>query len=143
MHDFLFFREILNKRNLKNTRQRRAILKLMFTEDIPLSAKEIYYKIKDNNPHLKLSTIYRNLNVFEKNNIVRKLNINNGKKSYFELIKDEHHHHLICIRCGQIQDIECPFDGYLDKLEKKKNYEVTDHRLTVYGICHECKKDDK
>lgn len=134
------FMKLLDEKGLHKTNQRSEILNIMSLEDKPLSAKHIYNKLKDRNSHLKLSTIYRNLNIFAEKDIIRKLNIRNDKnENLFELIKETHHHHLICIECGEIKDIKCPLDDYLKEIEDKNNYLIKDHRLSIYGLCENCK----
>lgn len=133
-------KSLLQANNLKNTGQRRKILKTLYDEDKPLSAKEIFFKLKKDNPKLKLSTIYRNLNKFTEKDIVKKLNIKNEKhENLFEIKTDRHHHHLICVECGDIKELGCPLDDYLKKVAKENNYKIKDHRLTIYGICNKCK----
>lgn len=132
--------KLLDEKGLLKTNQRKEILNIMSSEDKPLSAKHIYNKLKDRNPHLKLSTIYRNLNIFAEKDIVRKLNIrNDSNENLFELIIKDHHHHLVCMKCGEIKDIKCLLDDYLKEIEDNNNYLIKDHRLTVYGLCEDCR----
>ena len=133
-------KSLLQTNNLKNTGQRRKILRTLYKEDNPLSAKELFFKLKKKNPKLKLSTIYRNLNKFTEKDIVKKLNIKNEKhENLFEIKTDRHHHHLICVECGDIKELGCPLGDYLKKVAKENNYIIKDHRLTIYGICNKCK----
>jgi len=132
--------KLLDEKGLLKTNQRKEILNIMSLEDKPLTAKSIYNKLKNRNPHLKLSTVYRNLNIFAEKDIVRKLNIrNDSNENLFELIIKDHHHHLVCMKCGEIKDIKCLLDDYLKEIEDNNNYLIKDHRLTVYGLCEDCK----
>lgn len=140
MKDLADIKKLLQANDLKITSQRRNILKTLYVEDKPLSAKEIFFKLRKDNPRLKLSTIYRNLNKFIDKDIVKKLNIKNNKhENLFELKSARHHHHLVCVECGDIKELECPLEDYLKKVAKENNYEIKDHRLTIYGVCSSCK----
>lgn len=134
-----YWEDQLKDKGVRCTRQRLAILKLLNKEDYPLSAQDIYAKLKDNNPGLRLSTVYRNLNYFEKKKLVRRLNLNN-KESMFELLDGEHHHHLICIKCGEIIPLNCPLKEYEKLLTQRTNYTIVEHKLKIFGICPECKE---
>jgi Fe2+ or Zn2+ uptake regulation protein len=132
------WKEKLNEKGIKNTCQRMEILKVLLEKEAPLSARDIYLKIKGDNHKFRLSTVYRNLNIFAEKNIVRKLDLNEGK-TFFELLTSKHHHHLICKKCGKIMAIKCPLGNYLNQLAENTGYVITDHKLKVYGICPDCK----
>ncbi len=143
MQNNISSKDLLTKKGLKNTVQRKEILQVLSEADIPLTAREVYLKLKDNEKECRLSTIYRNLNIFEEKNIIKKViinhnNINHNKHSFFELIKKEDYHYFICTKCGKITNIKCPLAEYLGKLAEEKDYTITDHRLIIYGICSEC-----
>lgn len=136
--DQSFWIDKLKEKGLKVTRQRLAILEVLVEENFPLSAQNIFSKLRRNNPNLRLSTVYRTLNSFVEKKIVRKLDLID-KESFFELLSGEHHHHLICMKCGEIIPIDCPLKDYEGELIDKTDYTIIDHRLKIYGICPRCR----
>lgn len=136
--DQSFWIDKLKEKGLKATQQRLAILEVLVEENFPLSAQDIFSKLRENNPNLRLSTVYRTLNSFVEKKIVSKLNLND-KESFFELLSGEHHHHLICMKCGEIIPIDCPLKDYEEELIDNTDYTIIDHRLKVYGICPRCR----
>ena len=54
-----------------------------------------------------------------------------------------HHHHLFCSDCGEVIDVELSeeFETMLNKeienVQKKFNFEITDHRVEMFGLCTE------
>lgn len=70
--DQSFWIDKLKEKGLKVTRQRLAILEVLVEENFPLSAQNIFSKLRRNNPNLRLSTVYRTLNSFVEKKIVRK-----------------------------------------------------------------------
>ncbi|MDI3547962.1 MAG: hypothetical protein PWR10_1614 [Halanaerobiales bacterium] len=128
----------LKEKGLKATQQRLAILEVLVEENFPLSAQNIFSKLRRNNPNLRLSTVYRTLNSFVEKKIVRKLDLID-KESFFELLSGEHHHHLICMKCGEIIPIDCPLKDYEEELIDNTDYTIIDHRLKIYGICPRCR----
>ena len=91
---------------------------------------------------ISLSTIYRILELFNKKNIVRRTTLLEDDKAVFELNHIEHRHHLICLGCKKIIDIEhCPLDSFEKDLEASTDFSIVDHKLELYGYCKECKKN--
>ena len=140
MNQKLDLEEELKDLGIRVTRQRLEILNLMADQNKPLTAAEIFDKLKKSNLKLRLSTVYRNLNKFVENNLVSKIEIKMDKKeSYFELLQGNHHHHLICLKCGKIIPLKCPLKNYENKISDQTNYQIVEHRLKLYGLCPDCK----
>ena len=91
------------------------------------------------------SSAYRNLAVLEQAGVVRRV-ITEGEFARFELTEEltEHHHHLICSRCGRVEDVTVPsdlegtLDKTLDRLAKRAGFADVDHRLDLIGTCGDC-----
>jgi len=82
---------------LKNTKARKHILGVLKTVKTPLTAEEVYIKVKDFK--INMSTVYRSLNTFTKSNLVKKEISNIDKKAYYSLLSTEHYHILECTTC--------------------------------------------
>ena len=137
MDTLSFWKEKLKEKGIRSTKQRSVILEVLLETRRPVSAQEIFSKIKDEDSRIRLSTIYRNLNQFENHGLVNRLNIDD-KENRFELISEEHHHHLICVECGEILPLDCPLKDYEDRLGRETNYNILDHKLKIYGVCPLC-----
>ncbi|OCL28021.1 transcriptional repressor [Orenia metallireducens] len=129
----------LKDKGIRWTRQREIIIGVLLDSSRPLSAQDIFAKLKEEYPKLRLSTVYRNLNSFKDDNIVRSLNLK-GNEQKFELIDGHHHHHLICIECDDILPLDCPLKEFERKLKDDTGYTIIDHRMKIYGLCPSCKK---
>ena len=55
---------------------------------------------------------------------------------------NEHfHHHLLCIECGNIEEIHEDLLGEVEKdVEARYQFVVKEHRLTFHGICRDCQQ---
>lgn len=140
--------EKLQEHGYKMTSQRVEILKYMINnEQKHLSSEEIYDGIKEYNPNIGLATIYRTLQLFVDVGILSKVDFNDGRSRY-ELIDNEdvhNHHHLICVNCGKIYEVE-EFENNitptLEKaIEKDYNFKILNHSIKFYGLCEKCNKD--
>lgn len=138
LNDFL---EILKSKGYKITEQRKAILQVLTTSKNNLiSVENILTKSKKIYPKTNMSTVYRNLEILENLNLIYKVIPENGIALYKLICSDEHHHHIICKQCGKTEAIEfCPLN-ILKKLSKEKNFNLTDHKLELYGYCTDCEK---
>jgi Fe2+ or Zn2+ uptake regulation protein len=91
------------------------------------------------------STAYRNLAVLEHAGIVRRV-ITEGEFARYELTEEltVHHHHLICSKCGRVEDVTVPpdlegsLDRTLDRLARRAGFADVDHRLDLIGTCSDC-----
>lgn len=131
------------KAGLKATIPRMRILQLFEnSQQRHLSAEDVYKALLDSGEDegLALATIYRVLTQFESAGLINRLHFEGGT-SVFELNQGAHHDHLICVKCGKIEEF---FDEAIEKrqqaIAKKKDFEITDHSLHIYGICAVCKK---
>ena len=129
----------LKSSSLKSTKARESILQIIQKAKLPISAEEIYKECL-HKANVNLSTIYRTLNVLEKNKILIKQVRQNGVAFYQEN-KHDHKHLLICTKCGKKITLDiCPLEEILNNLSKSTNFEVTSHVIEVYGLCEKCKK---
>ncbi|MCX7708566.1 MAG: transcriptional repressor [Clostridia bacterium] len=136
------FKEQLKERGYKLTHQRQAVLDVVLNhEGQHLSTEEIYELVKATNPEIGLATVYRTLLLLDRMELVYKIDLDDGCNRY-EINRhneDHRHHHLICTKCGMVEEVQ---EDLLDSLEeqilKKNNFVVKDHRVKFYGYCKNC-----
>ncbi len=131
--------EVINR--LKNaqykiTATRESIIDVLVSQDKYLSAEDILKHIKMKKS-INISTIYRNIEILKKLNLIEIVALKDDKQSY--KLKDKiHSHNMICTSCGIAKKIEfCPYS--LLK-EHTKDFHIMDHKFEIYGICSKCKK---
>jgi Fe2+ or Zn2+ uptake regulation protein len=128
-------RKLLNTAGLKNTAPRIAILEVLFKTKQPETVQDIYKKLKN----IDLVTLYRTLDSFEKSQLVRQIDLHKDAV-YYELNR-EHHHHIVCTRCGTVEDFRlCNMNLFIKKIvEKSSNFKmVNEHSLELFGMCKAC-----
>jgi len=131
--------EIFKEHGIRLTQQRKEIFKILLNTSQPVSANHIHNLLKNKLEKSRLSTVYRNLNTFKDLGIIKEISsVNNNKKLYELSIGNNHHHHLICTKCGEMEPLDCPLEGYEDELKKKTDYKIIDHSINIYGICPDC-----
>ncbi|MFW6028631.1 MAG: Fur family transcriptional regulator [Halanaerobiales bacterium] len=135
-------KELLKEKGLKLTTQRRSILGVIQKhKGEHLTAEDIYELVKKECPEIGLATVYRTVQLLQELNLIQKLNLDDGYIRY-EIGKNQYehnHHHLICTKCGKVFEVE---DDLLDSLEAKIkdkfNFDVTNHKVKIYGLCEKC-----
>lgn len=134
------FKEVLTREGVKSTKHRNAILEILEVAPIPLTAEDIFLKLKEKNVSIWLSTVYRTLETLTSRGLVTKANIMDDGKARFELNLKEHKHHVVCVSCRKMVSIgDCPFAEFEKMLKDKIDFDVTGHKFEIYGFCKECK----
>lgn len=125
---------------LKVTLPRVKILEIMEreTNDRHLTAEKVYKILLSENEEVGLATIYRVLTQFEAAGLVTRHHFEGGN-SVFELNKGKHHDHVVCVKCGRVDEFTDELiEQRQDQIAEKLGYELTDHSLYLYGLCPNC-----
>ncbi len=131
----------LRNAGLKVTLPRVKILEILERSALRhMSAEDMYKSLLDSGEDIGLATVYRVLTQFEAAGLVTRHHFEGGH-SVFELNQGDHHDHIVCVKCGRVDEF---VDGEIEKRQKQiavaKGYEITDHSLYLYGICSACRK---
>lgn len=130
---------VLEKHNLKRTKNREVILDIIKEANLPISAEEIYKIATLKNLEINLSTVYRTLKTLENKGVLLKQLRPDGV-SYFQENKHDHKHLFICSRCEKSILLDaCPLEELVHSLEKSEGFEITAHNIELYGLCKKCK----
>jgi Fur family ferric uptake transcriptional regulator len=134
----------LRNAGLKVTLPRVKILQLLEeSEDKHFSAEDVYKALIEADEDVGLATVYRVLTQFESAGLVMRHHFEGGH-SVFELNSVEHHDHIVCNKCGKVEEFyDEVIEEQQDKIAEKLGFEITDHSLYLYGICQNCQKADK
>ena len=131
----------LKKAGLKVTLPRMKILDLMESSTVRhQSAEDIYQALRDEGEEVGLATVYRVLTQFEAAGLVTRHHFEGGQ-AVFELNREGHHDHIVCIGCGKVEEfVDEIIEAQQAKIADSKGYDITDHSLILYGKCPECQK---
>lgn len=134
----------LKSNGFKITEQRKAILQALVSNNNNLiSVEKLLSESKKNYHKTNMTTIYRNLEILEKLCLVHKI-INEDGTALYKLVCSvkQHHHHLICKKCGKTEAIDyCPIKD-LEQILNDKNFNLTNHKLELYGYCKNCRNSE-
>jgi Fur family transcriptional regulator, ferric uptake regulator len=131
----------LKQAGLKATLPRLKILELLEnSQQRHLSAEEVFRKLLSDNEDVGLATVYRVLTQFESAGILTRHNFE-GDHAVFELNRGEHHDHIICIRCGKVEEfLDETIEQHQKDIAAERGYSIVDHSMYIYAVCTGCDK---
>lgn len=125
---------------LRMTGPRRAVAQLLAGREGQFTADELLAESRDRGLGIGRATIFRSLELLGRLNLVERVDLPSGEHAYL-LCDPEHHHHVICARCGKAASFAIEGRGLSEGLEQvglATGYQIDAHRLEVYGLCPMC-----
>ncbi|MGA7148071.1 MAG: Fur family transcriptional regulator [Microbacterium sp.] len=122
---------------LRVTDPRRAVFEAL--EQRPhASADELFAQVSLAVPHTSLQSVYNALGDFVDAGLVRRIEPA-GRPGLFELRVDDNHHHLVCSRCGRVEDVDCAV-GPAPCLTPSdtRGFTIAAAEVTFWGLCPTC-----
>lgn len=131
------FKILLRNSGLKITKARLDILGFLAKSKKPVSINDMVVRL----PILNQATIYRAIHSLLEIGVIRSVDLRHGHAHYELAIGDNDHHHIICTRCGRIEDFsECNMDIVVASVLGGSSHfsRVIDHSMELFGICTKC-----
>lgn len=131
------FIQICRRHGLPLTVQRRVILEALVAHEDHPTTDRIFADVREKLPGLSRTTVYRVLETLVKVGAARKV-CHPGASARFE-VKMSRHHHLVCLHCEKVVDLEDPsLDGIPLPAGRRLGFEVADYSIHFCGICKAC-----
>ena len=126
----------LKSTGLKATLPRLKILEIFQTGvQRHMTAEDVFRVLLEDRSDIGLATVYRVLTQFEQAGLLNRSNFESGKAVY-EINEGQHHDHLVCLDCGQVEEF---YDAEIEKRQqavaKSKGFAIADHSLSIYANC--------
>ena len=132
-------KKALKKEGLRYTHQRQAIWDELSASDEHRDAEEIYLALYNSGLKVSRATVYRTIDVLVKNNLVRKLDLGDGRARYENKMDTAHHDHLICVQCGKIEEfMDNVIENRQEEIVENFGYKLIRHIHQLFVICDEC-----
>ncbi len=129
-------KSMLRSMNLKVTHQRISILKALNKgPKSHVTAKDVFEKVRQEYPNIGFATVYRFLKQTSRFGITSELRLGHAPTRY-ELKIREHHHHIVCIKCGKIVEFQNnTIEKQIKKISTDHNFTIEHHIFELYGRC--------
>ena len=120
----------------RRTSPRRKLLSLVLQRTEHFSAEEIARAM----PEVGRATVYRTLAQLVAAGLICRVLLDGGEQHY-QTAPRSHHHHLICIRCDRVVDVEsCEVSEFAEGIARSQGFAPLTHRLEIYGLCQKCRQ---
>ena len=136
-------RSSLHDRGQRLTPQRERMLELFerLGEGRHLSAEEAHQRLRGRGEQVSLATVYRTLRLLSGMGLLKELELAEGGGRRFELAGQDqrHHHHLVCVRCGRIEEFENPAVLLAaETAAARHGFRLLEGVLNVRALCPAC-----
>lgn len=131
--------QYLKQMGCKLTPQRRMIVEAMLASgEKQMTADEIYQRVRASYPEVGLDTIYRNIRLLVKLNVVDEVKLP-GKLAQYSLNRMAHQHELVCLDCGVEMPLgHCPIKELEAVAREQHGFLISSHRIELFGYCPKC-----
>ena len=126
----------LHASGLKATLPRLKVLQIFReTGQRHLSAEDVYKALLAEDSDIGLATVYRVLMQFVQAGLLERQRFE-GDKAVFELNEGRHHDHLVCVRCGRVEEfVDAEIERRQKQIAAERGFELQEHALSLYGVC--------
>lgn len=129
--------DMLRARGQRVTSQRLVILRELRRRERHASAEEVHRAVHRDLPGISVPTVYATLELLAELRLARKLKSGTGVSLYDA--RTEPHQHMMCRRCGRVDDLEGELDAdALLSAARARGFRPDCAELTIWGVCEEC-----
>ena len=111
------------------------MIELLEGEGCAITALEIDRRL----PAVGRASVYRTLEQLEQLDLVDRVDVGGESAAYERNDPGEHHHHMVCVRCGRLVPFEDPsLERAIHRVGESAEFEVTSHDVLLRGVCPDC-----
>ncbi len=131
-------------KGLKTTRQRNLILDAFLEVEGHVSVDDLLAEVRAADPHVSAATVYRTMKLLTECGLARAQQFGDGQTRFERAAGRDHHDHLLCTRCGAIEEFEDPrIEALQAEVARARGYELSSHRMDLYGLCRSCRRVER
>jgi len=138
------FIEYLRKNDLSMTPQRSVIVETFLETEGHYSAEQLGRLVKKKFSDVGQATVYRTLKLLVDSGLADAFDLGDGVMLYEHQYGHAHHDHFVCVNCGRKIEIvdEC-IESWQEELARRHGFELTRHRMLLFGTCAECNESHR
>lgn len=142
--EWVAFYDCLRRKRLRQTSQRDVIFNVFMRAQKHLSSEELYHRVKEADPRVGFTTVYRTLNLLSDCGLAIKSQFGDGFTRYEPGFNITHHDHLICLECGNVTEFfNERLEHVQDEVVNRHDFEMLDHSLRIWGRCKNCQRKNR
>ncbi len=125
----------LDEAGFRSGGSRRQVIELLGSEHCALTALEIDRRLES----VGRATVYRTLEQLERLHLVQRVEIGGDAAGYERLDHDQHHHHLVCEKCGKLAPFASEeLEEAIEAVGRQSDFAVAQHDVVLRGTCPTC-----
>ena len=91
-------------------------------------------------PDVGRATVFRTMRLLSEMGVLCRVLLDDGSLRYRVSHRQDHHHHLVCVSCASVQELDACIDPeVLNELARTTGYEIEGHWLEFFGRCAACR----
>lgn len=123
-------------RPTRDTGPRRAIQALIYGRNGHFTAAELLHDVREANPRIGRATVFRTLDMLAEQGALERIDLPTGEHAYVACAPEEHHHHVVCRRCGKSVEVEdSGLQSVVGEIARRSGFVIDSHRLELFGLC--------
>ncbi len=136
------FKRYLKRRNMKITQSRLDLIDLLASYGRHFEVEELVNWVASRTDRrVSRSTVYRTIKLLQEFGAIKEVIKQNNRTIYEFVVGKPHHDHLVCVECGKIIEfVNEDIENLQDEVCREYDFEPMNHRLEIFGICSECRK---
>lgn len=129
----------LSSKGLKSTKQRDIIVQVFLATKNHVDIETLYQRVKEKDSRIGYATVYRTMKLLKESGIASERHFGTRHAVYEPDSPQQHHDHLICIKCNEIIEFENKqIETLQDTIARKFKYTLINHKHELYGYCSKC-----
>jgi Fur family ferric uptake transcriptional regulator len=135
------FQEYLRDHGLKYTRERRAVLHGVMSNEHHFEAEQLLIDLRAGGQRVAKATIYRTLPLLVDCGLIKQVQFGDKGTRYEHTYGHQPHDHMVCKRCGRIIEFDSSEVARLaTSLADAQRFQAMSHRFQIVGLCADCQK---
>lgn len=127
----------LESRGYRVTSSRRSVLEAVLSQADHFTVEEILRQATG----AGRATVFRTIRLLCELGVLCRVLLEDGRLHYRLAGPRHHHHHLVCVTCGRVRDLdECVVGNLVRDIAQSTGFDVQGHWLEFYGLCQSCRQ---
>jgi len=136
MHNLESIVQRLEEQRLRITPSRLAVVAAVLDRSGHFSVDDILGRV----PQVGRATVFRTMKLLSEMGVLCRILLDDGSLRYRVSHRQDHHHHLVCVSCASVQELDACIDpDVLGDLARSTGYEIEGHWLEFFGRCAACR----
>jgi Fur family ferric uptake transcriptional regulator len=115
------------------------VVDLVAAQDGHFTAAELLARARAKSLPIGRATVFRTLDLLTDIGALERLDLPSGEHAYVACVPEQHHHHVVCRKCGTSVEVEeGGLQSVVSDIGRKSGFQIESHRLELYGLCPNC-----